>query len=98
MTELVENLQVLAGEALELVTSANELSALEKLRVDYLGKKGKITALLKGLGKLSNEERPRVGAQINAVKQQGFQVFPGIKSFNLKALRLLAHKLCIDRR
>ncbi len=70
MTELVDNLQLLAGEALELVTSANQLSALEKLRVDYLGKKGKITALLKGLGKLSNEERPRVGAQINAVKQQ----------------------------
>ena len=70
MTELVGNLQALADEVLGLVAEADALPVLDSLRVDYLGKKGKITALLKGLGKLSSEERPRVGADINTVKQQ----------------------------
>ncbi|REJ68011.1 MAG: phenylalanine--tRNA ligase subunit alpha, partial [Proteobacteria bacterium] len=40
-----------------------------ELRVSYLGKKGALTGLLKGLGQLSAEERPKAGAEINAVKQ-----------------------------
>ena len=70
MAELTADLQTLANEALSLVADTDSLSRLEKLRVDYLGKKGKITALLKGLSKLSNEERPRIGADINVVKQK----------------------------
>jgi len=61
---------VLADEALSLVSDAGSLSELEKLRIEYLGRKGKITALLKRLGELSNEERPKIGADINAAKQQ----------------------------
>ena len=70
MAELTADLQTLANEALSLVADTDSLSRLEKLRVDYLGKKGKVTALLKGLSKLSNEERPRIGADINVVKQK----------------------------
>lgn len=66
----MENLQALTEEALNLVTTADELSVLDQIRVDYLGKKGQITALLKTLGKLSNEERPAAGAKINEAKQQ----------------------------
>jgi phenylalanyl-tRNA synthetase alpha chain len=40
------------------------------VRVEYLGKKGKLTGLLKGLGKLSAQDRPAAGAAINAAKQQ----------------------------
>jgi phenylalanyl-tRNA synthetase alpha chain len=43
---------------------------LEQLRVDYLGKKGQLTGLLKSLGNLSPEERPKAGALINEVKQE----------------------------
>ena len=64
----MENLQALTDEALALVDAAEELSALDQVRVDYLGKKGQITALLKTLGKLSNEERPAAGAKINEAK------------------------------
>ena len=53
-----EELQALDGSA-----------ALENLRVRVLGKKGELTALLKGMGQLAPEERPRVGAQINEVRQ-----------------------------
>ena len=66
----MENLEQLANEAKAAINAASEGAALEQLRVDYLGKKGQITALLKGLGKLSAEERPEAGARINVVKQE----------------------------
>ena len=66
----MENLEPLANEAKAAIAGAEEGSVLEQLRVDYLGKKGQITALLKGLGKLSAEERPAAGAKINVVKQE----------------------------
>ena len=66
----MENLAALTEEALKLVANAEDLAALDHVRVEYLGKKGQITALLKSLGKLSNEERPAAGAKINEAKQQ----------------------------
>ena len=66
----MENLEPLANEAKAAIAAAENGAALEQLRVDYLGKKGQITALLKGLGQLPAEERPQAGAQINVVKQE----------------------------
>tara|TARA_R110002110_G_scaffold415561_1_gene650798 strand:- start:96262 stop:97275 length:1014 start_codon:yes stop_codon:yes gene_type:complete len=66
----MENLEPLANEAKAAIEAAADGPALEQLRVDYLGKKGQITALLKGLGQLSAQERPAAGAQINVVKQE----------------------------
>ena len=65
----MENLDALKQQALDAVASADSLAALDEVRVSFLGKKGSITSLLKGLGKLSNEERPKAGALINEVKQ-----------------------------
>ena len=58
----------LVAEAVDAITGAADLAALDELRVRYLGKKGALTALLKGLGKLSAEERPAAGQAINAAK------------------------------
>ncbi len=66
----MENLTALTDRALKLVEEAGDLSTLDHVRVEYLGKKGQITALLKGLGALSAEERPRAGAEINKAKQR----------------------------
>jgi phenylalanyl-tRNA synthetase alpha chain len=66
----MENLEALGDAAKKAIAAAQDGQALEQLRVDYLGKKGQITALLKGLGKLSEQERPAAGAKINVVKQQ----------------------------
>ncbi|MBX2858084.1 MAG: phenylalanine--tRNA ligase subunit alpha [Cellvibrionaceae bacterium] len=66
----MENLKSLTDEALALVAQSDDLASLDKVRVGYLGKKGQITALLKGLGKLSAAERPAAGAEINRAKQQ----------------------------
>ncbi|MYM62843.1 phenylalanine--tRNA ligase subunit alpha [Pseudomaricurvus sp. HS19] len=66
----MENLAALTEEALKLVAEAQDLEALDHVRVEYLGKKGQITALLKSLGKLSAEERPAAGAKINEAKDK----------------------------
>lgn len=61
----MENLAALVEEALKLIEATSDLNALENLRVNYLGKNGSITAQKKSLGKLSPEERPAAGAEIN---------------------------------
>ncbi|PLW82006.1 phenylalanine--tRNA ligase subunit alpha [Kineobactrum sediminis] len=66
----MENLNSLAEEAKAAIKAATDSATLEQLRVDFLGKKGRLTELLKGLGKLSAEERPAAGAKINVVKQE----------------------------
>lgn len=64
-----QELQRIKEEALSTIKSASDEQALQDVRVKYLGKKGEVTALLKGLGKLSPEERPKMGALVNAVRQ-----------------------------
>jgi len=66
----MENLPSITNEALALIEKADDLALLEQVRVDYLGKKGHLTALLKNLGQLTTEERPEAGAKINIAKQQ----------------------------
>jgi len=66
----MENIEELLAQACEAVDAASSIAELEQARVEYLGKKGPLTALLKGLGKLSADERPAAGARINEAKQQ----------------------------
>ena len=65
----MQALDELKVEATAAIEAAADAASLEKLRVEWLGKKGRVTDLLKGLGQLSAEERPKAGAEINAVKQ-----------------------------
>lgn len=55
-------------QALKEIESVDDLSSLETFRVKYLGKKGLVTSLLKGLGSLSAEERPEIGKLANQIK------------------------------
>ena len=66
----MNDLDTLVSEASSAINAASELAALESLRVEYLGKKGQLTAQLKTLGKLSAEERPAAGARINSAKAE----------------------------
>jgi phenylalanyl-tRNA synthetase alpha chain len=50
------------------IADAQDLKALDEIRVTFLGKKGELTALLKSLGTLSKEERPKMGEAINQAK------------------------------
>src|SRR4030066_2118160 len=66
----MEELQQILDQALQQFAAIGDEAELEQVKAKYLGKEGSLTALLKGLGKLSAEERPAAGARINEVKQQ----------------------------
>jgi phenylalanyl-tRNA synthetase alpha chain len=69
LTPLEQDLQTLQQEAIPAIAATQTLEELEQLRVAYLGKKGKLSLILKGMGKLSPEERPRIGGLGNEVKK-----------------------------
>lgn len=56
-------------EAKEKIQNLHALEDLEKFRIEFLGKKGKLTAILRGMGGLSKEERPVIGKLANEVRE-----------------------------
>ncbi len=62
------NLSDIQSRAEAAIAHADNLETLEQLRVELLGKKGELTEVLKTLGSLSPEDRPKLGAQVNEVK------------------------------
>jgi len=65
----MQELEKILDEALKQFAAMDDAAELEQVKARYLGKEGRLTALLKGLGKLSAEERPAAGIRINQVKQ-----------------------------
>ena len=63
-----EQLAKIRAEALAAFAGAQDSAQLDALRVQYLGKKGELTAVLKMMGKLSPEERPQMGQLANDVR------------------------------
>ncbi|RDL42605.1 phenylalanine--tRNA ligase subunit alpha [Marinomonas piezotolerans] len=66
----MENLNQILADALAAVAASDSESALDEVRVHYLGKKGALTALLKQLGNVAAEDRPKFGQLVNEAKQQ----------------------------
>ncbi len=67
-TPFAERLADLEGEALAALAAVETEDALEAWRVSYLGKNGRLTGELKGIGALTPAERPQAGARVNAIK------------------------------
>lgn len=63
-----EKLKQIERQALDVIQSAELPDALENARVRFLGKKGELTAILRGMGSLSAEERPLAGQLANEVR------------------------------
>ena len=63
-----EQLNEIRQKAISRLENSDTLAALEELRLQFLGKKGEVTALLKQMGKLSPEERPVMGQLANQVR------------------------------
>jgi phenylalanyl-tRNA synthetase alpha chain len=69
LNEIETQLATLREEATKAIAAADTLEQLEQLRVNYLGKKGELSQVLRGMGKLAAEDRPRIGAIANEVKE-----------------------------
>lgn len=65
-----EQLNAILLDAKNQVENSQSEADIEALRVKYLGKKGELTAILKQMGSLSPEERPKMGALVNEAKQE----------------------------
>ncbi len=65
----MQELDQILDQALQQFAAIEQAAELEQAKARYLGREGRLTELLKGLGKLSAEERPAAGARINQVKQ-----------------------------
>ncbi len=64
----MEDLEDLLKASLDAVSKAVDLAQLEAVRVQLLGKKGQLTAQLKGLKSLSDQARPKAGQALNRIK------------------------------
>lgn len=67
-SQIETQLSAVQTQASEDISTASSLDDLEKVRVKYLGKKGNLSKVLGGMGKLSAEERPKIGALANQAK------------------------------
>ena len=65
-----EQLSAILTDAKNQVASSQNETEIEAVRVKFLGKKGELTAILKQMGSLSPEERPKMGALVNEAKQE----------------------------
>ena len=65
----MQELEQILNQAVQQFATIEQAAELEQAKARYLGKEGRLSELLKGLGKLSAEERPAAGARINQVKQ-----------------------------
>ena len=65
-----ERLEALRQQALSELKAAEAPKALEEFRVRFMGKKGPLTELLRGMGSLPAEERPRVGQMVNRLRAE----------------------------
>ena len=67
---MTQNISQLKDELTGLISAANDLTKLEEARVTALGKKGRITDLMKSLGDMAPEDRKNFGAAVNALKEE----------------------------
>ena len=65
-----EQLEKIREEALNQIEASEALEKLNEIRVAYLGKKGELTNLLKGMKNVAPEDRPKVGQMVNEVREQ----------------------------
>ncbi len=65
-----EQLEQIKGSALAAIAGAETEQALEEVRVRFLGKKGELTVILRGMGAVAPEDRPKIGAMVNTIRAE----------------------------
>ncbi|WP_028308566.1 phenylalanine--tRNA ligase subunit alpha [Desulfitibacter alkalitolerans] len=80
---MIEKLNTIKEQAFDEISGSQDMASLEKIKIKFLGKKGELTSVLRGMGQLSSEERPKVGKLANEVRDS-IQAFLDEKIFDLK--------------
>ena len=65
-----EQINQIKQNALEEIQNTQDLKSLNDVKVKYLGKKGELTSVLRGMGALTPEERPVIGSLVNEVREE----------------------------
>ncbi len=68
LTDLTRDLEALRDDALGAIADAQDVPTLEAIELDVLGRKGRLTSVLRGIGGLPPDDRPRVGSVANVVR------------------------------
>ena len=87
----MENLNSIKEEILQKIESAESDDTVEEIRISELGKKGRISKLLGELGKLNQDERRKLGPEINGLKYTVLEKIQEKKEFFLD--QILSKKL-----
>jgi phenylalanyl-tRNA synthetase alpha chain len=87
----MQDINAIQKQAAQAINQAEDIASLESIRVDFLGKKGKLTEILKGLVHLVGDEKPKMGQLVNQAKQT-ISALIDIKLQELKE-KLLLEKL-----
>ncbi len=82
-----EKLQAIREEALAKIEAANDLDALNDIKVNVLGKKGELTQVLKGMKDVAPEERPKVGQMVNDTRTAIEEKLENVKKEIAKRIR-----------
>ena len=90
-----QELEALRNQAVELLGSVTDLDSLRELKIKYLGKKGPMTEILRGMGKLAAEERPKIGQIVNDIKSELTDIIEK-KTVELEA-KALEYKLAHEK-
>ena len=78
---IMDDIETLQREGLEEISQAATTETLEECRVKWLGRKGKITEILRGLGSAAPEERRALGQAANGLKTANPEVLAGMDSW-----------------
>jgi phenylalanyl-tRNA synthetase alpha chain len=89
LTTIETELKALQQQARDSINTVTNLDELDKLRVNYFGKKGQLSQVLRAMGGLSADDRPRIGALANEVKEE-LQTSLDDRRDHLQALQIQA--------
>lgn len=92
---MIDELRQIEDEALQQVEAIKDSDGLESFRIAYLGKKGRLTTFLKGVGRLSPEARPEIGKAANRVKSRLSELFDA-KKHEIEGLEGVAGRDLVD--
>lgn len=81
---MLKKLKTIESEAIDKIKKVQSLTDLDELRVEYVGRKGELTSILRGLSQLPASERPKVGSESNRVKNEIEKAIENRKKYLVK--------------